>query len=77
MAKVLKPKIRQIERVSLTPAQAKTLLHIARNDVIGPAVGLAGLAGLRTSEIQGLTWKAIDFEKGLIHVRQAYSERLV
>ncbi|SOY56798.1 site-specific integrase [Cupriavidus taiwanensis] len=40
----------------------------------GPARNLfqfAFWAGLRTSELIGLRWKDVDFEAGLIHVRQA------
>jgi integrase len=32
---------------------------------------LAGLCGLRASEIMGLTWNDIDFENHIIHIRRA------
>lgn len=33
---------------------------------------LAGLCGLRMSEVMGLTWNDIDFDNHIIHVRRAY-----
>jgi integrase len=33
---------------------------------------LAGLCGLRVSEIMGLTWNDIDFENNIINIRKAY-----
>ena len=35
-----------------------------------PLIVTAALAGLRASELRGLTWSACDFERRVIHVRQ-------
>lgn len=52
-----------------TPATAKKLLTAVRGDPIEPAVYLGLYLGLRRSEVVGLRWGDIDFEQGIVHVR--------
>lgn len=52
-----------------TPAMAKTLLSAVKGDPIEPAVYLGLYLGLRRSEVVGLRWSDIDFEQGVVHVR--------
>lgn len=49
--------------VFLTPEEAQRLLDGLTGDPIAPAVVLALLYGLRRSEVLGLCWDAIDFQK--------------
>jgi len=72
VSKLDRPKIHQVERSYLVPQDAWKLLEVARNHHLGPAVWLAVLSGLRTSEIQALTWSSIDFSKRQILIKAAY-----
>jgi integrase len=67
-----RPKIHRVERSYLVPQDAWKLLEVARDHQVGPAVWLAVLSGLRTSEIQALTWGSVDFSKRQILIRAAY-----
>ncbi len=49
--------------------EVRRLLEIAP-DGFRPLVVVAALCGLRASEARGLRWCDVDFENGLIHVRQ-------
>jgi integrase len=70
-----RPDVMAVERTSLKPEQARQLLQVAKGDPIAAAVWIAVLAGLRTSEVQGLTWGAVDFEKSLLHINQAFKRK--
>ena len=70
-----RPDVMPVERTSLKPEQARQLLQAAKGDPISPAVWIAVLAGLRTSEVQGLTWGAVDFDSNLIHINQAFKRK--
>ena len=50
-------------------ADAKKLLQAIEGDAIEPAVYLSLYLGLRRSEVVGLRWKDVDFEKNVVHVR--------
>lgn len=39
-----------------------------------PLVATAVITGMRASELRGLTWGAVDFDDGIIHVRQRADE---
>lgn len=67
-----RPKIHRVERSYLVPQDAWRLLEVARDHQVGPAVWLAVLSGLRTSEIQALTWDSVDFSKRQILIKAAY-----
>jgi integrase len=49
----------------------------AAEDDFKPHLIISALGGLRASELRGLRWQDVDFEKGFIHIRQradAYNE---
>lgn len=52
-----------------TPEIAKKLLSVVSGDLIEPAVYLGLYLGLRRSEVAGLRWKDVDFEKRVVHIR--------
>ena len=56
------------------PDEARRLLSALRPDDVA-LWGCALYAGLRQSEIMGLRWTDIDFERGLLHVRRAIDRR--
>lgn len=59
--------------VALTPPQTNKLIDRLSGGV-QLLTAVMGLCGLRIGEVRGLTWKDIDFQKGLIHVRQQRDE---
>lgn len=50
-------------------SQAMELLRISKDSVIEPAIILTVYYGLRRSEVCGLKWDAIDFDKGTMVIR--------
>ena len=61
--RVGRPKKNKFHGENYTQEELLTLLHLARGDVIYPAVLLAGAMGLRRSEALGVRWSRIDWEK--------------
>lgn len=49
-------------------SQARRLLEIVKGDPIEPAVYLGLYLGLRRSEVVGLRWQDIDFERDTVHI---------
>jgi integrase len=63
-----KPKAK---KAVLTPEQVKTLLEQARNDKdYGIFYAFLFLTGTRPSEMLGLLWSDVDFEKRVVHIRR-------
>lgn len=60
---------------SLTPEQARTFLAAIAEHRLYPLIVVAVSCGLRQGEILGLTWKDLDLDRGVLHVRHAL-ERL-
>lgn len=54
----------------LTVDQARTLIAACAGHPLGAAYLTAVYLGLRTGEVLGLTWPAVDFEARTIHVHQ-------
>jgi integrase len=52
-------------------AQLNTLAHAAKGSYIETPVVLAMVLGLRRSEIVGITWDNVDFNKRLLHIKQS------
>ena len=67
-----RPKVHQVERNYLKPEESYKLLDYSRDHYLGPAVWLSILGGLRTSEIQALQWRNVDFDQGQILICAAY-----
>lgn len=61
--RVGQPKKNKFHGENYTQEELLTLLHLARGDVIYPAILLAGAMGLRRSEALGVRWSRIDWEK--------------
>ena len=61
--RVGRPKQNKFHGENYTQEELLTLLHLARGDVIYPAILLAGAMGLRRSEALGVRWSRIDWEK--------------
>lgn len=61
--RVGRPKKNKFHGENYTQEELLTLLHLARGDVIYPAILLAGAMGLRRSESLGVRWSRIDWEK--------------
>lgn len=61
--RVGRPKKNKFHGENYTQEGLLTLLHLARGDVIYPAILLAGAMGLRRSEALGVRWSRIDWEK--------------
>ncbi|MBO1305739.1 tyrosine-type recombinase/integrase [Enterococcus sp. 669A] len=68
------PKVEQVKNQALTKQEQKRLEIAATEDEKGRGIPvlLALHAGLRIGEIAALTWKDLDFENNLIHVRSTY-----
>jgi len=60
------------ERRTLTPDQARALLHAARGDPLEAALWIGITRGLRPGEILGLRWSdlELDTDPPLLHVRR-------
>lgn len=59
------------EQTILEPEQIGTLLRAVEGDVMELPVLLALWLCMRASEISGLTWDCIDFERGTVTVKKA------
>lgn len=62
------PRLEQKEIQPLDDQQIGKLLEAARGDDMEGIITVALFTGLRLSELLGLTWNAIDFERGIIKV---------
>jgi len=74
--KKFKPKLKLKRRKRLKPAEVFRLLEACKDHYLGPAIWLAALSGLRTEAIQALTWDCVDFESGLIEIKQAFKRKI-
>lgn len=64
------PKVERKEIKPLTEADIPLFLHACSGSPMGNAYALCLLAGLREGECMGLAWDSVDFEHGLITIRQ-------
>lgn len=62
--------------VFLTAEEAQKLIDGLKGYKVAPAVLLALLYGLRRSEVLGLCWDAIDFEKNTLTIRRTVVKNL-
>lgn len=71
---VLRTKLPQREKpdtIIPTEADVLALLHEVEGTDIDAPVYLAALCGMRQSEILGLRWRDVDFDKKVLHIRSA------
>lgn len=64
------PTERREEVVLPSLADTKRLLSVLEGDSYYPAFRLLAFTGLRRSEVAGLRWRDMDFERGTLSVRQ-------
>ncbi len=55
----------------LTPEQARALLGFVKADRLGALISVATALGLRVGEALALRWQDIDFDAGILSVKQA------
>lgn len=53
-----------------TAEQTRAFLKAQRDDRLYPLWRVATMTGLRRGELAGLKWSAVDFEAGVLHVRE-------
>ena len=64
------PRLEQKEIRPLDDQQVAALLAAARGNDLECLITVALFTGLRLSELLGLTWDAVDFKRGSIHVNK-------
>ncbi len=69
-AKCELPRLDQKEIRPLDDQQVAALLATAKGSDLAPLITVALFTGLRLSELLGLTWDAVDFQRGTIHVNK-------
>lgn len=67
--KVELPKLEQFEGTAYTPEEIKLLLEKSKNESLYPLLLITVTYGLRLSEVCGLQWKAVDFEKEQVKIQ--------
>ena len=66
--KVMLPKKRRYAADFYDESEVRCLLDAAHDEAIYPAILIAAFYGLRRSEVLGLKWEAVDFNRGVIHI---------
>lgn len=66
------PKLRKVEIHPLTDEQVSLLLRFSQDDAFADEIFVALFTGLRESELVGLTWDCVDFNKGTIRIYRQY-----
>lgn len=74
---VVKDQREDFEGSAYSPEQAKQLLEVFKGDPIETAVMLGLYLGLRRSEVVGLRWKDVDFERDIVHIRNTVVQYFV
>lgn len=65
----IRPRKKHFESKAYSVEEAKKLLSVLDDEPIKPAVILGLFYGLRRSEVCGLRWKDIDFNNGIMQIR--------
>ncbi|OFZ70901.1 MAG: hypothetical protein A3K03_13970, partial [Bdellovibrionales bacterium RIFOXYD1_FULL_44_7] len=71
-----RPRVLIKERNFLSTAEANLLLEASKDHWLGPAIWIALYSALRSSELQGLDWKSVDFERDRIIICRIYNKKL-
>ena len=71
MTAVDAPQVEEVERRAMSNAEMASLVRAARDTDLFVPIVLAATTGARRGEIVGLTWDAVDLDKGVMHIRQA------
>lgn len=62
------PKVARSEMRCLTAEEARALLAVVQGDRLEAFLILALSTGMRSGELLGLTWRAVDFDRGTVAV---------
>lgn len=74
--KNMKPDRPTVVRDFMKPAQAVRFLEYVRDDEIaGVAIWIMVLCGLRIGEVQGLQWKNVDLDSGLLFICRQWQRK--
>lgn len=68
---VTAPKIDAKEPVHLDAAQARKFLEVSKGEGLHSLFAVALGTGLRRGELLALTWRDVDLDQGLVHVRRS------
>lgn len=71
---VVLPKSDHFEAKFYTAQQLQELFDAVRDDPMYPMIKITALYGLRRSELLGLQWDSIDFERNLLTIRHTVSK---
>ena len=74
--KRFRPKVPIKERDFLSTEDSKKLMETTKDDLIGPAIWVQLLAGLRPSEVIALRVGSINFDIDTILIREAYNKSI-
>ncbi|WP_084263301.1 tyrosine-type recombinase/integrase [Actinomadura formosensis] len=64
------PRYKSREAEHWTPDETIRFLDAASSDPLYPAFVLLALYGLRRGEVLGIRWRDVDFDHGVLHIRQ-------
>jgi integrase len=64
------PRYKSKEALYWTPDETVQFLDAANSDPLYPAFVLLALYGLRRSEVLGIRWRDVDFDHGVLRIRQ-------
>jgi len=67
--RVTLPRLERHVGKAYTVEQANQLIRVLKDEPAKPAVMLGLFLGLRRSEVLGLRWQDIDFDKDIVHIR--------
>ena len=74
---VVMPHAAQFTGTFYTESQMRDLLTAVKNERLYPIIYVTALYGLRRSEVLGLKWSSIDFERKSITINHKVTEQLV
>jgi integrase len=73
MSLVSAPTRSDFESVDLSPTECSAILEKIEEPMVRVLVVVVAVTGARASEVLGLRWADLDFKKGRIHIRRAWT----
>ncbi len=67
---VTPPRVTTKEMQTWDVVQARRFMEVAHQSHFGPIWTLSLITGMRRGELLGLHWQDVDFERGVLHIRQ-------
>ena len=74
MSLVSAPTRSDFESVDLSPTECSAILEKIEEPMVRVLVVVVAVTGARASEVLGLRWADLDFKKGRIHIRRAWTQ---